>query len=187
MPTSLYRFYASDDALLYVGQSRNPFMRLSGHFADKNMELVRHIELEWFETTAEALRAEAWAIRRENPLWNVVCPEKPRSPRVTPVAAQMRAPQPRPAPIKREEPPRCYSDMGPHLPPVQGPPVPYRRYAVDLEEVAGVLFDHVFTGGEDALKRAFKVARRGDVVHMRAGVAPLFFSNMETAPYVQFH
>ena len=187
MPTSLYRFYSADDTLLYVGQSRNPFARMSGHFIEKNMALVRHIELEWFETAAEALRAEAWAIRREKPLWNVACPEKPRSPRVTPVAAQKRAPKPRPAPIKHVQPPRHYSNMGPHLPPMQGPPVPYRRYAVGLEEVEGVRFDHVFTGGEDALKRAFRVARRGDVVHMKAGVAPLFFSNMEAAPYVQFH
>lgn len=155
MKTSLYRFYADDDTLLYVGQSRNPFQRLSGHFADKQMDQVRHIELEWFDTPSEAISAEAWAIRREKPLWNVIAPVKPRKVRVTPKAGvkRVRVAQQRPAP-------QYYANIGPHLPPVQGPPKPWKRYGVG--DVSGCDVDYSFDA--DKIETAFKVARKGDVI-----------------------
>tara|TARA_R110001606_G_scaffold349305_1_gene499222 strand:+ start:974 stop:1540 length:567 start_codon:yes stop_codon:yes gene_type:complete len=186
---SLYRFYSDDDTLLYVGQSRNPFQRLNGHFCDKQMDMVRYIELEWFDTPDAALRAEAWAIRREKPLWNAMAPVKPRNARVTPRAAVKR-----PAPV-RQEPvrpaPKYYASMGPHLPPMFGPPTPCKQYAVDIDTDTIDGIDFSFSGGRDAMKRAFKVARYGDVIHLKRGSLPIHHVNhagvISEVPYVQFH
>lgn len=158
MKTSVYRFYADDDTLLYVGQSRNPFQRLNGHFSDKQMDMVRHIELEWFDTPEAALRAEAWAIRREKPLWNVMAPVKPRKTRVTPKAAVKRLVPVWQAPVRPA--PQSYDDVGSHLPPVQGPPTPFKKYGIG--DVPSDLVDFGFAAG--GIDRAFKIARKGDLI-----------------------
>lgn len=72
----LYRFYDEQDTLLYVGCSVNPFSRFASH-RDKERERVRHMEIEWFQSKASALKAEAIAIRREKPLWNKQIPKPP--------------------------------------------------------------------------------------------------------------
>jgi len=187
---SIYRFYAADDTLLYVGRSKNPFQRLSGHFCDKQMDLVRHIELEWFSTHDDAVRAESLAIYREKPLWNIASPIKQRKARVTRLANVKRPTPPLPRPVRSA--PKCYTDMGPRLPPMHGPPLPCKQYAVDVEvDSIGVDVDFVFIGGADAIRRAFKVARRGDVVHLKRGAISMFRVNCAGAtsevPYVQFH
>lgn len=83
MPTSLYRYFCKRDRLLYVGVSVSPFMREKQHRADKDMTQVRYIELEWFDTDAEAYAAEKLAIKRERPSWNIAGQRKVRQVRVT--------------------------------------------------------------------------------------------------------
>jgi hypothetical protein len=83
MKGSLYRFYADGGTLLYVGQSRNPFKRMDGHFKDKDMTDVRYIEIEWFQDRKGAVEAESHAINRENPLWNKAGVDAGRTCRVT--------------------------------------------------------------------------------------------------------
>mgnify|MGYP003678616817 CR=1 FL=1 len=83
MRVSLYRFFACDNRLLYVGQSRNPFKRMDSHFNDRDMTEVRHVEIEWFSDRSGAIEAEAHAIKRENPLWNKAGIDAGRSCRVT--------------------------------------------------------------------------------------------------------
>ncbi len=182
MKTSLYRFYADDDTLLYVGQSRNPFQRLNGHFCDKQMDMVRHIELEWFDTPDAALRAEAWAIRREKPLWNVMAPVKPRKARVTPKVAVKRPPPVQQRPMRHV--PQYYANIGPHLPPVQGPPTPWKKFGIG--DVPAHMVD--FCAPKDGIDRVFKMARKGDVIifghdvqaspkHIRALIESQMYSN----------
>ena len=63
MKGSLYRFYADGGALLYVGQSRNPFKRMDGHFKDKDMTDVRYIETEWFPKFDKMVDAAADGVK----------------------------------------------------------------------------------------------------------------------------
>lgn len=155
---SLYRYYSALDDLLYVGISHNPFTREKQHkYSDKDMSLVRVIEVEWFECRIAASKAEGLAIRREKPLWNIVAPIKARTPKVTPKQVIAR---PNPATSKPRI-PTYYRNVGPHLPPMQGPPKPWKRYAVGSVPDAS-RYHHVFKS-ED-IGRAFKVARKGDVI-----------------------
>lgn len=78
---AVYRFFDKKDELLYVGCSINPFSRFESH-RDKRRDMVRYVEIEWFETQTLAEAAEAVAIRREKPLWNKVKPK--RALRITP-------------------------------------------------------------------------------------------------------
>lgn len=70
-PTSLYRHFAADGTLLYVGIAINCFNRNSDH--EKNApwfkDVVR-IELEWFPTRLAAMKAESIAINTESPRHN---------------------------------------------------------------------------------------------------------------------
>lgn len=69
--TALYRLYAADGQLLYVGISRFPKPRFIEHAADKNWwHLVARKEIEWRDSRDEALRAENEAIVSEQPLYN---------------------------------------------------------------------------------------------------------------------
>lgn len=70
MANSVYRYFDASGRLLYVGQSENPFGRLYSHAKDKDMTLVRQIQVEWFPDFIMADMAERWAIKTENPLWN---------------------------------------------------------------------------------------------------------------------
>lgn len=68
---ALYRHYDADGALLYVGASQSPFMRLTQHSSTSPWRfMVAKIEIEWFEAKEEALKAEVEAIRSELPMFN---------------------------------------------------------------------------------------------------------------------
>lgn len=71
--TALYRYFNSDDALLYVGISSRLTDRVKRHSigSDFFSQSVR-MTIEWFDTRDEAIDAEIIAIKSENPLFNVV-------------------------------------------------------------------------------------------------------------------
>lgn len=70
-PTALYRHFAKDGALLYVGISLTPILRLKSHRKDSPWfrEICR-IEMEWFPSWTEAEEAERLAIQNEGPRCN---------------------------------------------------------------------------------------------------------------------
>lgn len=69
--TALYRLYGADDGLLYVGITTEPKVRMKAHAADKSWwPEVATREFEWFDTRAEAAKAEIDAIRAERPVHN---------------------------------------------------------------------------------------------------------------------
>lgn len=82
MKTSLYRYFASDGALLYVGVSHNPFAREVQHRKAKDMTLVSRVSIDWFPSAPAALLAEVKAIKSESPLWNVQWNKPEKSPKV---------------------------------------------------------------------------------------------------------
>lgn len=72
VPTSLYRHFASDGTLLYVGISLSWFERTRAHAAHSDwFSRVCRVEIEWFPSRAEALVAETIAIKAEKPLFNL--------------------------------------------------------------------------------------------------------------------
>lgn len=83
MKVSLYRYFGGDDRLLYVGISNNPITRLRQHGKSKDLTSIRWIELEWFGSRKEASLAEATAIHRERPEWNIAMQVASRQPRKT--------------------------------------------------------------------------------------------------------
>lgn len=68
----LYRHFAGDGTLLYIGSTINPIIRLGGHrvksewFAD-----IRRIEIEPYATKELLLQAEKAAIQDERPKYNI--------------------------------------------------------------------------------------------------------------------
>lgn len=81
---ALYRFYASDDALLYIGLTVNPGQRFVAHAHDKPWWTdVARITIEQHESHKELVEAERAAIIAENPTHNVIY-NGPR-PRVAPI------------------------------------------------------------------------------------------------------
>jgi hypothetical protein len=68
----LYRHFASDGTLLYVGVSLSALHRLSGHkdhshwFGD-----IARVDIQSFESRAAALAAERNAIKEEKPRYNI--------------------------------------------------------------------------------------------------------------------
>jgi predicted GIY-YIG superfamily endonuclease len=76
-PTALYRFYAADGSLLYVGVTNNMKARLGQHAADKPWwPQVARKTVGWHATRAEALAAESAAIKTEHPAHNIAGIEK---------------------------------------------------------------------------------------------------------------
>ena len=72
-PTTLYRLYAADGALLYVGIAGNPGRRFEQHRKDKPWwGDVATTHLQHFPTREEAMAAELEAIRTEHPTHNIV-------------------------------------------------------------------------------------------------------------------
>lgn len=71
MPNAIYRFFGSNDVLLYVGRSKNPFKRLNGHLRDKDMKAVKSITIQWVSRKVDIVAVEAAAIRSEKPVWNI--------------------------------------------------------------------------------------------------------------------
>jgi excisionase family DNA binding protein len=70
--TTLYRFYDADGRLLYIGISGNPGRRFDQHAQEKNWwVLVARSTMEHFPGRRAAERAEAAAIVREQPLFNI--------------------------------------------------------------------------------------------------------------------
>ncbi|QAZ38469.1 hypothetical protein C1M51_02980 [Methylibium sp. Pch-M] len=71
--TALYRHFDGGDVLLYVGISLSPIYRLSSHRSGSSWaEKIARVSIEWFQTRAEALQAEAYAIATERPAHNVM-------------------------------------------------------------------------------------------------------------------
>lgn len=71
----LYRFYADDGALLYVGVTNNPTRRFSKHEDDKPWwHEVRGITVEHYNTREDVLAAERRAIEVEHPRYNIKRP-----------------------------------------------------------------------------------------------------------------
>lgn len=75
MPVAVYRFYAPDGWLLYVGMTVNPEVRFAFHRHAavwwKLAEPAR-TTVTWYDTRADAAAAETAAIDQEKPEWNIV-------------------------------------------------------------------------------------------------------------------
>jgi hypothetical protein len=72
-PTHLYRYFASDGRLLYVGISVSAFLRHMQHRAQSHwFPDSGNMTWQTFETRREAIAAEAAAIRTERPIHNAV-------------------------------------------------------------------------------------------------------------------
>ena len=72
MKTCLYRHYAKDGSLLYIGMSNTALGRLNGHKRAKAswLDQIARVEIEWFASREEAHTAEREAIQLENPRYN---------------------------------------------------------------------------------------------------------------------
>ncbi|UIW13460.1 G-I-Y Y-I-G endonuclease [Arthrobacter phage Amyev] len=82
----VYRLFDADGALLYVGKTYSVSARLftgeTAHSKTKKwFSRVASVRVAAYKSDADALEAEAWAIQREAPRFNVAQP-KPRKPRV---------------------------------------------------------------------------------------------------------
>jgi predicted DNA-binding transcriptional regulator AlpA len=72
-PTCLYRHWSADGELLYVGVSLSVLQRAAHHkHCSPWFREIARIDIEWFPTRGEALRAERSAIWREKPRHNQV-------------------------------------------------------------------------------------------------------------------
>lgn len=70
-PHILYRFYDSDDTLLYVGITSDPFARFRSHARDKTWyHCVVRSTMEHFKTRGGLVLAEMKAIQTEKPRYN---------------------------------------------------------------------------------------------------------------------
>lgn len=79
-PHALYRFYAADGALLYVGITSNPGARWKKHRDEKPWwHEVRGISMEPYPSRVDVLAAETLAIAVENPRYNQQRPSLQRS------------------------------------------------------------------------------------------------------------
>lgn len=73
----LYRFFNSDQKLIYVGISYSTFLRFVGHRSQsKWINEVTTITIEKFSNLNDALIAEANAIKNEKPIYNVALNSK---------------------------------------------------------------------------------------------------------------
>lgn len=83
MTTSLYRHFAGDGSLLYVGIALSWPARTKSHVRQSRwFDQVAKVEIERFPTREAALEAERAAIKSERPTFNVVH-NRDRSPKVT--------------------------------------------------------------------------------------------------------
>ena len=75
MMTSLYRHFDRDGRLLYVGISKNAIARLGDHKRKASWYPdIRNVSIASYPNRDAALRAEARAIRTENPIHNAMRP-----------------------------------------------------------------------------------------------------------------
>lgn len=71
MRTAIYRHFASDGSLLYVGITGQPLKRLQTHMGGSQWaEQIANVTIEWHETRPAAELAERRAIRGERPPHN---------------------------------------------------------------------------------------------------------------------
>ena len=78
--TSLYRHFAADGSLLYVGISLSWPARTKAHAGGSQwFEQVARVEIEQFDTREAALEAERIAIKTEKPKFNVVHNRAPKA------------------------------------------------------------------------------------------------------------
>jgi hypothetical protein len=69
---ALYRIRGEDDVLIYIGITNSISVRWNGHQAVQPWwDEVRSLTVEWYDTRAEAERAEKAAILAEQPKYNV--------------------------------------------------------------------------------------------------------------------
>lgn len=79
MTATLYRFFDADGALLYVGISEHPLVRLDMHTHTQPWwSLVTSATFEQHQTREDARAAELAAIRSEHPAFNVADNGDPR-------------------------------------------------------------------------------------------------------------
>ena|ERR1035437_127174 len=73
MPHAVYRLLDRTGAVLYIGCSQNPFGgRLYVHGSVQPwIKEVATVKVEWFPTWTDGRRAEAIAVRAENPRYNI--------------------------------------------------------------------------------------------------------------------
>lgn len=78
-PLALYRLYAADGTLLYVGITHSLSARFAEHALEKPWwpEVARKT-VAWCNSRTDALRAEAQAIKDEDPVHNIVRPLRER-------------------------------------------------------------------------------------------------------------
>lgn len=70
-PHCVYRLFATDGHLLYVGCSFAPMSRIAAHTNGRVWgEDIAAATFQWFPDQHSALRAEAEAIAEEHPEWN---------------------------------------------------------------------------------------------------------------------
>lgn len=71
-PCALYRCWAVDGHLLYVGCSSSPLIRMKQHESFRSWATaIASVTLEWFPDKRSALTAEKAAIAVELPEWNI--------------------------------------------------------------------------------------------------------------------
>jgi hypothetical protein len=76
--TALYRFYGTDETLLYVGITDDPWRRWREHVQTQPWyPLVKHQAITWYEDRLAAEIAERVAIRRERPRFNIAGAVRP--------------------------------------------------------------------------------------------------------------
>jgi excinuclease UvrABC nuclease subunit len=69
---AVYRCYADDGQLLYVGETGELGTRFASHAQKLWFTQVRGITLEWYADELDALNAERRAIHVEHPKYNVI-------------------------------------------------------------------------------------------------------------------
>lgn len=80
-PSALYRLFAADGSLIYLGITGNLRMRLARHAQEQPWwGLVSRKTVTFYATRRDALRAEAAAIRDEQPGRNLLVPQTSGNP-----------------------------------------------------------------------------------------------------------
>lgn len=90
-PTALYRYFDQYGALLYIGISKTPIVRLSTHQSLKNWEYdIATVTIAYFDTRKLAIAAEWNAIAAENPLYNIQGKRNPNAECIGPRTKKVR-------------------------------------------------------------------------------------------------
>lgn len=72
VPHYVYRCYAADGALLYIGCTNNPISRIRGHRKDQPWgDQIAYVRYTVFPDRRKALDVERGAIWNENPRYNI--------------------------------------------------------------------------------------------------------------------